>query len=87
MIYNNLGILPVEMRRFNEDFRPLTAETLKYCLKETQSDFFYLEHAKKYQNGDRIKIKELWVPAAMITEEGSEDEARILQSEARFPWQ
>src|SRR5574337_1970825 len=37
------------------------------------SDFFYLEHATKYQNGDRIKIKELWVPAAMITEEGSED--------------
>ena len=27
-----------EMRRFDEDFRPLTAETLKYCLKETQSD-------------------------------------------------
>ncbi len=48
------------------------------------SDFFYLEHAKKYQNGGRINIKELWVPAAMITEEGSEDEARILRSEARF---
>ena len=28
----------MEMRRFDEDFRPLTAETLKYCLKETQSD-------------------------------------------------
>ena len=27
-----------EMRRFDEDFKPLTAETLQYCLKETQSD-------------------------------------------------
>ncbi|MBM4056117.1 MAG: hypothetical protein FJ264_15910 [Planctomycetes bacterium] len=27
-----------EMRRFDEDFKPLTAETLKYCIKETQSD-------------------------------------------------
>lgn len=48
------------------------------------SDFFYLEHDKKYQSKDRIKIKELWVPAAMITEVGSEDEARILRSEAGF---
>lgn len=48
------------------------------------SDFFYLEHAKKYQSDDRIKINELWVPAAMIIEEGSEDEARILRAEARY---
>lgn len=48
------------------------------------SDFFYLEHADKYQGKDRIKIKELWVPAAMITEEGAEDEARILRAEARY---
>lgn len=27
-----------EMRRFDEDFRPLSAETLKYCLDETQKD-------------------------------------------------
>lgn len=48
------------------------------------SDFFYLEHAKKYQEGDRIKISELWVPAAMITEEGSEGDARVLRAEARY---
>lgn len=48
------------------------------------SEFFYLEHAEKYQSNDRIKIKELWVPAAMIIEEGLQDEARILRSEARF---
>lgn len=27
-----------EMRRFDEDFHPLTAETLRYCLRETQLD-------------------------------------------------
>lgn len=48
------------------------------------SEFFYLEHAKKYQEGDRVKIKELWVPASMIVEDGAEDEARILRQEARY---
>lgn len=47
------------------------------------SDFFYLEHAKKYQDEKRIKINELWVPAALIVEEGLEDEAAVLRSEAR----
>lgn len=48
------------------------------------SEFFYLEHAEKYQNDSRIKITELWVPAAFILEEGLEDEARILRTEARY---
>lgn len=47
------------------------------------SDFFFLEHAKKYQDEGRIKINELWVPAALITEEGLKDEAAVLRSEAR----
>lgn len=47
------------------------------------SEFFYLEHAKKYQDDDRIKIKELWVPAAMIIEKGVTNDARILRAEAR----
>lgn len=48
------------------------------------SEFFWLEHAKKYQGGERIKIHELWVPAAVITEEGVDyDEAKIIQKEAR----
>src|SRR2546428_10414631 len=34
------------------------------------SEFFYLEHAAKYQSDDRIKIAELWVPAAVLLEEG-----------------
>jgi len=47
------------------------------------SDFFYLEHAKKYQDGDRVRINELWVPAAAITEEGCYDEDRVIRAEAR----
>ena len=48
------------------------------------SDFFYLEHARKYQVGERIKMNVMWVPAAFITEVGpDDDEARVLQREAR----
>lgn len=51
------------------------------------TDFFWLQHAKKYQDDERIKIKELWVPAAMLLEEASRDEQSeefvILRQEAR----
>jgi len=47
------------------------------------AEFFHLEHAAKYQGEGRYKIKELWVPAGAITEEGSEDDARIWRAEAR----
>ena len=46
-------------------------------------DAFWLEHAAKYQGDNRIAIKELWVPAAAILEEGVEGDARIVRSEAR----
>ena len=48
------------------------------------SDFFYFEHAAKYQSSDRIKIDELWVPAAAITEDGLDGDARVIRSEARY---
>ncbi len=48
------------------------------------SEFFYLRHAKKYQDANRIKIATLCVPAAAIIEDGCEDEARILRAEARY---
>ena len=49
------------------------------------SEFFYLEHATKYQGGDRVKINDLWVPAAAITESKTNlsEEGRIVQAEAR----
>ena len=50
------------------------------------STFFELEYAKKYQGDGRIKIKELWVPAAVILETGEEisGEKEILRAEARY---
>jgi hypothetical protein len=48
------------------------------------STFFHLQHAAKYQGGDRIKIDCLWVPAAAVIEDEVEDEAKILQAEARY---
>ncbi|MGA7741099.1 MAG: hypothetical protein WCE40_04605 [Polyangia bacterium] len=48
------------------------------------TEFFRLDHAKKYQGDGRIAMNTMWVPAAMITEEAPDDEeARILQREAR----
>ncbi len=48
------------------------------------TNFFYLEHAEKYQKGDRTKMRVMWVPAGFLTEQGPDDEeARILQREAR----
>jgi beta-lactamase superfamily II metal-dependent hydrolase len=47
------------------------------------SNTFWLNHARKYQGEDRIKIKDLWVPAALIVEDGSEDDTRVIRQEAR----
>jgi hypothetical protein len=38
------------------------------------TDFFELQHAVKYQGKDRVKIRELWVPAAMVLEPATQDE-------------
>ncbi len=48
-------------------------------------EFFYLDHAEKYQKGTRTKITELWVPAAVILESRNNLElgAKALQAEAR----
>jgi len=48
------------------------------------TDFLYLEHSSKYQSANRIKMAELWVPAAMILEEGVTGEKRVLRQEARY---
>lgn len=50
--------------------------------------FFELRHAAKYQGKGRIKIRELWVPAAMILETASSDnqsdEYVVWRQEARY---
>lgn len=51
------------------------------------TEFFELQHAKKYQGDGRIKIRELWVPAAMLLEDVDRDsqteEFALLRREAR----
>lgn len=46
-------------------------------------DNFYLEYNSDCQDDDRIRIQELWVPAAVILETSIKDNARILRQEAR----
>lgn len=47
------------------------------------SEFFWFEHAAVYQGPGRIKMTEMWVPAAAVTEEGCDGDARIIRQEAR----
>lgn len=51
------------------------------------TDFFELQHAKKYQGNGRIKIQELWMPAAMLLEtadnDSQKDEFILLRQEGR----
>ena len=51
------------------------------------TDFFFLEHDPKYQGKvegkERIKMKEMWVPAAVLTEKLKEEESKVIQKEAR----
>lgn len=46
-------------------------------------DFFWFDHAAKYQGEGRITIDELWVPASAILEDGLDDAARVIRQEAR----
>ena len=52
------------------------------------TDFFHLDHSAKYRGNGRIKIQELWVPAALLVEEVERDklssEFAILRREARY---
>ena len=47
-------------------------------------EIFWLDCASKYQGEGRVKIKEMWVPAALIVEEGAEDDTKIVRREARY---
>lgn len=47
-------------------------------------DFFWFEHAVKYQGEGRHKIETLWVPAGAVTETGLDDSARIIREEAKY---
>lgn len=47
------------------------------------SEFFWFDYARIHQGLDRIKIDELWVPAAAITETDLEGDAWTIRQEAR----
>lgn len=47
------------------------------------SEFFWLTYAQTYQGAGRIKMNQMWVPAAAITETGAEGDSRIIRDEAR----
>jgi beta-lactamase superfamily II metal-dependent hydrolase len=51
------------------------------------SEYFYLEHNDKFQKGERKKMKDLWVPAAILLQKDSEinhEDGKLLKKEARF---
>ena len=80
--------LPAELRR---DLRKAGQDFFDaVCITHIDSDhckgfgeFFWLKHAAKYQSDGRIKIKELWVPAAAVLEENLTGDARLIRAEAR----
>lgn len=80
--------LKQELAAENRDYFDVVAFThadLDHICGST--DFFELQYAAKYQGDGRIKIKKLWVPAAMLLEEATNDamsnEFVILRQEAR----
>jgi hypothetical protein len=80
--------LPEELRKdlraAGRDYYDVTAFThldKDHC--GGSEEFFWLEHARKYQGEGRIRINELWVPAAALLEDGCQDSARTIRQEAR----
>jgi len=80
--------LKEDLKAANRDYFDVVAFThadLDHIQGSTE--FFELQHAKKYQGNGRIKIRELWVPAAMLLEEADNDhqneEYVLLRQEAR----
>lgn len=50
------------------------------------AEFFHFDHSTSYQGGDRIRISDLWVPAAFIIESRNNltADAQAIQAEARY---
>ena len=82
--------LPEKLREDLEEAKKDTYDVVAFTHADADhtkglSEFFYLEHAKEYQDEERIKIKTLWVPAAIILETSpSTEDHRVLRQEARY---
>jgi hypothetical protein len=64
-----------ELLKANRDFFDVLALThgdLDHIRNSTE--FFELRHSAAYQGSERIKIKELWVPAAMVLDPSTSDQ-------------
>jgi hypothetical protein len=61
-----------EAKRDYYDVLALTHADLDHISHSTE--FFELLHANKYQGNGRIKVRELWVPAAMLLESSTIDQ-------------
>ena len=77
-------ILSDDLSRADRDYYDVV------CITHTDSDhckgfgeFFWLDHAKAYQDDGRVRIKELWVPAAAVLEKNLTDDALLVRAEAR----
>lgn len=83
--------LPAELQKILQEKETNTFSVVAFTHADTDHlkkfhEFFYLEHAAKYQSDDRPHIKELWIPAALLLETGLElsDEHKILRTEVRY---
>jgi hypothetical protein len=81
--------LPKELRRDLSKARRNEYDAV--CITHLDDDhckgfgeFFCLRHAKAYQDDQRVRITELWVPAAAILEDGLDGDARLVRAEARY---
>ncbi|HUT83232.1 MAG TPA: hypothetical protein VMX95_01180 [Thermodesulfobacteriota bacterium] len=80
--------LPDELRSVLEDKDRDYFDVVAFTHRDSDhvqgaEEFFWLEHADKYQGDDRIKIEGMWVPACFILEEGLKDSARVIREEAK----
>ena len=78
------ALLGADMKEAETDTYSVVAYThldLDHC--GGSSDFFWFEHAAKYQGEGRYKIETLWVPAGAITEDCLDNCARVIRQEAR----
>ena len=81
-------LLDQELRNYMEGKRKDSFDVVAFSHADADhtqgaSDFFYLDQAAAYQGEGRFKIKELWVPAALIVEPNLSGDALVIRQEAR----
>ena len=78
------GELRKDLKATDRDYYDVAAFThMDQDHTEGMTEFFHLDHDKKYQGDGRIEMTEMWVPAAVITEKLKEEESKVIQKEAR----